>query len=472
MNEEIWKWIPKCEGRFQISNFGRVKKCYENWQGPAGEIIKLKVNEYGYYGRAFRIDVPNSIKKKIKVYKVHRLVGILFVENPEPDRFNMVNHLDGDKLNNHYTNLEWTNSLGNVQHAIYNGLRKHSHAQKLSIEQVREIRQLYNDTHIHHNELGEQFDISPINIMACVKYQTWHRVDADKKDSYKINSLEGVELEMWLRWKTNMRPERIRESKLNNIIQEMDDSLINKIVHTYVNTTNGISSVAEKFDISKSIVKKLVEMFPQDIELLDGEIFKEIDDVKISNLGRCIRNGRLGSDSLLKKKVATLFVPNPEGYKYIRFIDNSKGIVASNLEWYNYNKTYEYDKDEVIEYYLNNDVNKIDLAKHFELTQKLIKEITRGIDKRKLVPFLCKTCGETEPNKFPTKQKSKCKSCISIENKNRYKTNPYYIKKGPKPHLCKTCGENNPDNFYGNNKASCKGCSNKAAKAKYVSKKT
>ena len=38
---------------------------------------------------------------------VHRLVALAFVKNPRPDIFNLVDHINHDKANNHFTNLRW-----------------------------------------------------------------------------------------------------------------------------------------------------------------------------------------------------------------------------------------------------------------------------------------------------------------------------------------------------------------------------
>lgn len=54
---------------------------------------------------------------------VHRAVALAWVLNPDPERFTMVNHLDGHPLNNWRGNLEWTDASGNNYHAVNNGLR-------------------------------------------------------------------------------------------------------------------------------------------------------------------------------------------------------------------------------------------------------------------------------------------------------------------------------------------------------------
>jgi hypothetical protein len=55
-----------------------------------------------------------------KRFKVSRLVAKAFVENP--NNYPIVNHLDTNKLNDYYTNLEWDTHSGNTLHAYSNNL--------------------------------------------------------------------------------------------------------------------------------------------------------------------------------------------------------------------------------------------------------------------------------------------------------------------------------------------------------------
>lgn len=54
---------------------------------------------------------------------VHRAVALAWVPNPDPEKFIVVNHRDGNPLNNDHVNLEWTTVSGNNYHAISAGLR-------------------------------------------------------------------------------------------------------------------------------------------------------------------------------------------------------------------------------------------------------------------------------------------------------------------------------------------------------------
>lgn len=54
---------------------------------------------------------------------VHRLVALTWCQNDDPANKVWVNHEDGNKLNNHYSNLKWGTISYNIQHSIDTGLR-------------------------------------------------------------------------------------------------------------------------------------------------------------------------------------------------------------------------------------------------------------------------------------------------------------------------------------------------------------
>ena len=77
----------------------------------------------------------------------HRLVAEHYLENP--DNLPMVNHKDGNKINNHISNLEWCTCSQNTRHAFDTGLRNldfqykgPAHNRSLTDNQVRLIRKL------------------------------------------------------------------------------------------------------------------------------------------------------------------------------------------------------------------------------------------------------------------------------------------------------------------------------------------
>lgn len=56
------------------------------------------------------------------MFKVHILVAKAFIDNP--NNYNVINHIDGNSLNNYVSNLEWCTPKRNAQHAIENKLKK------------------------------------------------------------------------------------------------------------------------------------------------------------------------------------------------------------------------------------------------------------------------------------------------------------------------------------------------------------
>lgn len=83
-----------------------------------GEIIESKINKTQYPSFNFY----NSVLGKSVSIAVHRLVALAWIHNPNPLAW-QVNHIDGDKTNFHWGNLEWTTPSENNLHACRTGLR-------------------------------------------------------------------------------------------------------------------------------------------------------------------------------------------------------------------------------------------------------------------------------------------------------------------------------------------------------------
>jgi len=118
-----------------------------------------------------------SIKGKQYTVSTHRLVAECFIENP--NNLPQVNHLDGNKLNNHYTNLEWSTNKENCNHRD-NILGKKNTGEKCgkSILKTEDVLYIRNNYITKHPEFGstplsKRFGVSNRTILSIVRNERW-----------------------------------------------------------------------------------------------------------------------------------------------------------------------------------------------------------------------------------------------------------------------------------------------------------
>lgn len=160
--QEIWKAVNGYEGLYEVSNKGRVKTLKKpcilkkrQFFFPE-KVMKQHPNKWGY---------PMVSMSKDGIaggFSVHRLVAIAFIDNPENKP--QVNHIDGNKLNNYVSNLEWATRKENMRHSWDIGLRtaykrpqgEGSTRAKLTNDQAREIRA----SDLSHRKLAKVYGVN------------------------------------------------------------------------------------------------------------------------------------------------------------------------------------------------------------------------------------------------------------------------------------------------------------------------
>jgi len=150
--------------RYLISEEGTVYSSYSN------KALKPISDGRGYLAVTLWIDGASE------KYKIHRLVAQVFCSNP--DNLTEVNHIDGCKTNNRYTNLEWVTHSQNMKHALENGLIRfgsETYISKLDETLVKEIKELMLKG-LNNQEIAELYRVARGTISKIRQKKTWKHV--------------------------------------------------------------------------------------------------------------------------------------------------------------------------------------------------------------------------------------------------------------------------------------------------------
>ena len=129
MDEELWRDWPQ-DPRILVSNKGRVVSCKRGTGYP----LKVRHNNCGYQM------VSAGSGSNNKQY-VHRMVAETWIDNP--NHYEQVNHINGDKDDNRADNLEWVTPSENMRHAFRTGLKKHSGGLKATPIRIVETGEVF-----------------------------------------------------------------------------------------------------------------------------------------------------------------------------------------------------------------------------------------------------------------------------------------------------------------------------------------
>jgi hypothetical protein len=256
--EEIWKQIPNYD--YFISTFGRVKNKNDR-------ILTLKNNNDYLYARLGRK----------KTLSVHRLVATIFILNPND--YNEVNHIDGNRSNNNVSNLEWCSRQQNIDHAIACNLVK---THPVPILQ-------YTLDNVFIKEWSGSTEVS--------KHYNCDRGTIESVCRNKNKTGMGFI------WKYKTQP--------NKIIKELNDKC--KIIEDFPNY---------KVDIEGNIINQHNKILKYVVNR-DGQPY-----VSLCNNGK-------KKNMYIQQIIAKTFIPNPNNFIYVRHKDKDKyNNKIDNLEWW------------------------------------------------------------------------------------------------------------------------------------------
>lgn len=181
---EEWRDIKGYEGKYQISNLGRVKTLPRVVYCAVSRNTKTRVlkeiihkqcdNGWGYKMVSFRVDGG-----KPKTKYIHKMVAECFLTRKEGDT--QVNHIDGNKANNKAENIEWCTASQNLQHSFDIGLRSSRKGEavpqsKLTESNVLFIRSEYSKGNITQDALAALFGVNPGTIGRVINKKRWKHI--------------------------------------------------------------------------------------------------------------------------------------------------------------------------------------------------------------------------------------------------------------------------------------------------------
>jgi hypothetical protein len=165
--------LPKT---YYIDEDGRV------FSTLSGRFMHPSVSDTGYYAFHFKTTTGKS-----RGALLHRILMLTFNYNDYNPEYNFVNHMDGDKLNNDLSNYEWTNNVGNLEHAQENNLLQCGENCDWSILTENDVKEICE--HFTKNDYGtlanlaKKYNVAVTTIGDIARRITWKNVS----DNYDFN---------------------------------------------------------------------------------------------------------------------------------------------------------------------------------------------------------------------------------------------------------------------------------------------
>lgn len=159
---ELWKEIIGFDG-YKVSNRGRIR-------GNSGRIINMRIEKDGY------VDVSLWKNRRKVRARVHRLVAIAFLPNPENKP--QINHKNGIRTDNRLSNLEWCTHLENSAGFVFDETFKgeNNMSAVLTDKKVLEIREKYKSGNISMAKLAQEYNVGETTIGRVINRASWQHI--------------------------------------------------------------------------------------------------------------------------------------------------------------------------------------------------------------------------------------------------------------------------------------------------------
>lgn len=179
--DEGYRILYPTENIILVRSSPRSKKfiwvCNNGWfiSKRLNKILTGETDENNYV--KYRSWDDNKHDRKRVSFLIHIEIALAFIPNPEHKP--TVNHLDGNKQNNHISNLDWATYSEQLLHAFRMGLRENKKgpdnpAAKFTAEEVKFIREIIHETTVA--ALARHFGVDPKTIRSIVNRESYTNV--------------------------------------------------------------------------------------------------------------------------------------------------------------------------------------------------------------------------------------------------------------------------------------------------------
>lgn len=212
------KQIPFAQDYYLDEN-GNIYSCKRGWNKK-----KLNPSVDNRAGGYYRLKVITDNGEKVSMF-IHRLMAITFL--PNPDNKEEVNHIDGNKLNNRLSNLEWVTKKENMLHAHKLKLRDNTgegNPRKILTED--EVIEIYNKCYEGARvcDLADFYGVSRPTISDIKAKRNWQHILEDLPDIKHKSKKESLS-ETTVRW---ICSELQKGTKIAEIIKKSNNILVDE----------------------------------------------------------------------------------------------------------------------------------------------------------------------------------------------------------------------------------------------------
>lgn len=174
--QEIWKDVLGYEGKYQVSNLGRVKRCADNSPGSRGRLKKKKeIILKPTLGANKYLSVSLG---KFKKNTVHRLVAIHFCEQ-KPGK-NHVDHINSERTDNRAANLRWVTQQENNswQKRVVGSEHSNSKLTEKDVKHIRDEFDRMSNAKLYgaYTKIAKGYGINSVSVYDIVNRRTWKHV--------------------------------------------------------------------------------------------------------------------------------------------------------------------------------------------------------------------------------------------------------------------------------------------------------